>query len=133
LTGDQRHRNNTTNGQRVSRYPLPTLQYFLFYSQIVFFNGVRECLSISPPHIVFNSNKRSDSRAPLKKKLNKRVILCQPVPKAFGSTLAFALPIAIGTQANPSDKCQRALSANAPTEHSDNKTEFLRILTNYNF
>jgi len=31
LTGDQRHRNDTTNGQRVSRHSLPTL-CFLFIS-----------------------------------------------------------------------------------------------------
>jgi hypothetical protein len=43
--------------------------------------------------------------------------------------LAFA-PTA---QANPSGKSQRAVSAIAQTEHSDNKTEFLRILTNYKF
>jgi len=30
LTGDQRHRNDITNGQRVSRHSLPTL-YFLFF------------------------------------------------------------------------------------------------------
>ncbi|MFP5471981.1 MAG: hypothetical protein ACLGGV_10350, partial [Bacteroidia bacterium] len=39
MTGDQRHRNDITNGQRVSRHSLPTLLYFLF----------------SPPHIFFNS------------------------------------------------------------------------------
>jgi hypothetical protein len=31
--------------------------------------------SISTPHIFLNSNKRSDSRAPLKNKINKQVIL----------------------------------------------------------
>ena len=61
----------------------------------------------SPPHIFFNS------------------ILCRPA----NGTLAFA-PTA---QANPSGKRQRAVSANALTEHSDNKTDFLRILTNYKF
>jgi len=30
LTGDQRHRYNTTNGQRVSRHSLPTLLCFNF-------------------------------------------------------------------------------------------------------
>jgi len=30
-------------------------------------------------------------------------------------------------------KTKRAVSANALTEHSDNKTDFLRILTNYKF
>ena len=30
MTGDQRHRNNTTNGQRVSRHSLPTLLCFNF-------------------------------------------------------------------------------------------------------
>jgi len=30
LTGDKRHRNNTTNGQRVSRHSLPTLLCFNF-------------------------------------------------------------------------------------------------------
>jgi hypothetical protein len=43
--------------------------------------------------------------------------------------LAFA-PTA---KANPSGKSQRAVSANALTERSDNKTDFLRILTNYKF
>ena len=60
-----------------------------------------------PPHIFFNS------------------ILCRPA----NGTLAFA-PTA---QANHSGKIQRAVSANALTEHSDNKTDFLRILTNYKF
>ncbi|MBP9017598.1 MAG: hypothetical protein KBG17_07660 [Paludibacteraceae bacterium] len=44
-------------------------------------------------------------------------------------TLAFA-PTA---QSQPFGKIQRAVSANAPTEHSDNKTDFLRILPNYKF
>jgi len=61
----------------------------------------------SPPHIFFN------------------LILCRPA----NGTLAFA-PTA---QANPSGNSQRAVSANALTEHSDNKTDFLRILTNYKF
>ncbi|CAG0988981.1 hypothetical protein FLAV_02195 [Flavobacteriales bacterium] len=91
MTGDQGHRNDTTNGQRVSRHSLPTLLYFLF----------------SPPHIFFNSN------------------LCRPA----NGTLAFA-PIA---QANPSGKSQRAVFANAPTEHSENKGDFFLILTNSNF
>ena len=39
MTGDQRHTDHITNGQRVSRHSLPTLLYFLF----------------SPPHIFFNS------------------------------------------------------------------------------
>ena len=69
----------------------------------------------SPPHIFFNS------------------ILCRPVPKAFGSTLALA-PTARHVppmrEANPSGKSQRAVSANALTENSVNKTDFLRILTN---
>jgi len=30
LTGDQRHRNNITNGQRVSRHSLPTLCFLFF-------------------------------------------------------------------------------------------------------
>jgi len=109
LTGDQRHKKDITNGQRVSRHSLPTLLYFLF----------------SPPHIFFNSNKLSDSRAPLKEKLNKRVILCRHA----NGTLAFA-PTA---QSQPFGKSQRAVSANALTELSDNKTDFLRILTNYKF
>jgi hypothetical protein len=72
----------------------------LFYSQhFNDFISVRECSGISPPYIVFNSNKRSDSRAPQKEKLNKPVILYQP--------------------------------ANSLTGHSDNKTDFLRILTIY--
>ena len=91
MTGEQGHKNDITNGQRVSRHSLPTLLYFL----------------LSPPHIFFNS------------------ILCRPA----NGTLAFA-PTA---QANPSGKSQRAVSAYAPTEHTDNKTDFLRILTNYNF
>jgi hypothetical protein len=44
-------------------------------------------------------------------------------------TLAFAQT----AQANPSDKSQRAVSAYAPTEHSENKGDFLLILTNSNF
>jgi hypothetical protein len=64
---------------------LPTLLYFLFYSQVfIIYIGVRECLGISPPHIFFNSNKRSDSRAPLKDKLNKRVILAHRTSGTFG-------------------------------------------------
>jgi hypothetical protein len=35
------------------------------------------------------------------------------------------------SQADSSCKSQRAVSANALTDHSDNKTDFLRILTNY--
>jgi hypothetical protein len=30
LTGKTGHRNNTTNGQRVSRHSLPTLLFFIF-------------------------------------------------------------------------------------------------------
>jgi len=124
LTGDQ-HTDHISNGQRVSRHSLPTLLYFLFYSQVVLiFNGVRECLSISPPHIFFNSNKRSDSQAPLKEKLNKRVILCRPA----NGTLAFALPIAIGTQANPSAKAKEPF---LPTHRQTiiSETINFRILT----
>lgn len=91
MAGDQGHKNHITNGQRVSRSRKlsgPTLLYFLF----------------SPPHF-FNSNKRSDSRAPLKENLNKRVILCQPA----NGTWAFAPK----HKANPSGKSQRAVSANA--------------------
>lgn len=44
-------------------------------------------------------------------------------------TLAFAHT----AQANPSDKSQRAVSAYALTEHSENKSDFLLILTNSNF
>ncbi len=84
MTSGQGHINDRTNDQRVSRHSLPTLLYFLF----------------SPPHIFFNSNKRSDSRAPLKEKSNKRVILELPA----NGTLAFA-PTA---QDNPSGKIQRA-------------------------
>ena len=61
----------------------------------------------SPPHIFFNS------------------ILCQPA----NGTLAFA-PTA---QSQPLGKIQRAVSANTLSELSDNKTDFLRILTNYKF
>jgi hypothetical protein len=38
LTGDQRHRNEITNGQRVSRHSLPTL-CFLFFSHRTFFKN----------------------------------------------------------------------------------------------
>jgi len=58
----EKHKDHISNGQRVSQLSLPTLLYFLF----------------SPPHIFLNSNKRIDSCAPLKDKLNKRVILGQP-------------------------------------------------------
>jgi hypothetical protein len=51
--------------------------------------------SISPPHIFFNSNKRSDSRAPLKNKINKRVILVSRT----SDTLAFAPTAQAYTQA----------------------------------
>lgn len=106
MTADQ-HTDHISNGQRVSRHSLPTLLYFLF----------------STPHIFFNSNKRSYSRAPLKDKLNKRVILAS-------RTLAHLQ----AAQADPQTQaCKRAVSANAPTEHSDNKTDFLRILTNSKF
>ena len=85
MTGDQ-HTDHVSIGQRVSLpvaigNSLPTLLHFLFYSQIVwFYNGVRECLGISPPHI----------------------FLIQ-------------------------------FSANTPKENTDNKTDFLRILTNNKF
>ncbi len=69
MTGDQGHRNDITIGQRVSRHSLPTLLYYLF----------------SPPHIFFKSNKRSDSRAPLKDKLNKRVIYGSSTNGTFAS------------------------------------------------
>jgi len=68
LTGENGHRNETINGQRVSRDSLPTLLYFLFFPQHIFFNSIL-------------------------------------LPPANG-TLAFALPIAIGTQANPSAKAK---------------------------
>ena len=61
MTGEHRHRNDITNGQRVSQHSLPTL-CFLFFSH---------------PHFL-KTNKRSDSRAPLKNNLNNRVIFCQP-------------------------------------------------------
>jgi hypothetical protein len=44
-------------------------------------------------------------------------------------TLAFA-PTA---QSQPFGKIQRAVSTNTPTEYLDNKTDFLRNLTNYKF
>jgi hypothetical protein len=39
LTGDQRHKNDTKNGQRVSRHSLPTL-CFLFFSHRTFFKTI---------------------------------------------------------------------------------------------
>ncbi len=86
MTADH-HTNHNSRGQRVSRYSLPTLLYFLF----------------SPPHIFFNS------------------IICRPA----NGTLAF-VP---ATQVDPSGKSQKAISAIAQTEHSDDKADFLRILT----
>jgi hypothetical protein len=75
---------------------LPTLRYFLFDSQIFyFFKGDGECIRISRPHI----------------------FLIQFYGSRTNGSLAFALPIAIGT----------------PTEYSDNKTIFLRILTKINY
>jgi hypothetical protein len=70
---------------------LPALLYFLF----------------SPPHIFFNSNKRSDSRAQLKNKLNKRVILAS-------RTLAHLQAAQADTQ---TQACKRANFANAPTNN----------------
>jgi hypothetical protein len=61
LTGGQQHTDHIENGQRVSQHSLPTL-CFLFFSH---------------PHFL-KTNKRSDSRAPLIDKLNKRVIFSQP-------------------------------------------------------
>lgn len=40
MTGDQRHRNDIINGQRVSRHSLPTPQYFLIYPSHIFFNSI---------------------------------------------------------------------------------------------
>jgi hypothetical protein len=68
LTGEQ-HTDQIATEQRVSRHSLPTLLYFLFF----------------PTTLFFNSNKRSDSRAPLKNKLNKRVTLAPRI-----GTFAFA-------------------------------------------
>jgi hypothetical protein len=61
LTGDQ-HTDHIATGQQLSRHSLPTLLYFFIF----------------PTAHFFNSNKRSDSRAPLKEKLNKRVVLLPP-------------------------------------------------------
>jgi len=36
LTGDQRHTDHITNGQRVSRHSLPKLLYFLFFPPHIF-------------------------------------------------------------------------------------------------
>jgi len=44
LTGEKRHRNDITNGQRVSRHSLPTL-CFLFFSHRTFFKN-----NFSQPH-----------------------------------------------------------------------------------
>lgn len=41
-----------------------------------------------------------------------------------------AILIFADTQALPSAKPKEPFSANAPTKHSDNKTDFFRILTN---
>ena len=60
LTVEQ-HTDHISNGQRVSRHSLPTLCFLFFFH----------------PHFL-KTNKRSDSRAPLKDNLNKRVILTSP-------------------------------------------------------
>lgn len=39
MTSDQ-HTDNITNGQRVSRHSLPTLLYFLFFPNALFFNSI---------------------------------------------------------------------------------------------
>ncbi len=40
MTGEYRHRNDTTNGQRVSRHSLPTFLYFLFFPPTHFFISI---------------------------------------------------------------------------------------------
>ena len=45
MTGDQGHKNDTTNGQRVSRHSLPTLLCFIF------FPTAQNILKFYQPHI----------------------------------------------------------------------------------
>ncbi len=77
MTSGQRHTDHIENGQRVSRHSLPTL-CFLFFSH---------------PHFL-KTNKRSDSRAPLKNKLNKRVILSHLTSGTFGFARHTSRPFA---------------------------------------
>lgn len=64
MTGDKRHTDHIANGQRVSRSR--------------WLSGPTPCFLFFPhPHFL-KTNKRSDSRAPLIDKLNKRVILACP-------------------------------------------------------
>lgn len=85
------------------------------------------------------STKRTDKQADRvllfgqltenKKKAHPSHFLKFLLASRTNGTLAFAQT----AQANPSDKNQRAVSAYAPTEHSENKGDFLLILTNSNF
>jgi hypothetical protein len=65
--------------------------------------------------------------------LNKKQIKIPPHKKILRQPANGTLTFAPFTQSQPFGKSQRADSANALTEHSDNKTDFLRILTNYKF
>jgi len=85
------------------------------------------------------STKRTDKQADRvlllgqvtekKEKANPSHFLKFLLASRTNGTLAFAQT----AQANRSDKSQRAVSNYAPTEHSENKGDFLLILTNSNF
>jgi hypothetical protein len=72
LTGEHRHKNDTTIGQRVSRHSLPTLLCFNFFptaQNILNFNATAQMA-----HLVF-----SDTQANAQK--TKRAIFCQRTDK----------------------------------------------------
>ena len=123
MTGDQQT-DHISDGQRVSRpvcrtdrHSLPTLLYFLFYSQVVVFLKVFvNAKSISPPHIIFNSNKQSDSRALLKERLNKRLIYGSRTNGTFASRTTCPDP---SGNLSTTQACRRAVFCQRTNRNDD--------------
>jgi len=77
LTGENRHRNDNTNRQQLTRHSSqPAVFYFFLTAHFL------------------KTNKRSDSRVPIKDKLNKRVILSHPASGTFGFARHTSRPFA---------------------------------------
>lgn len=131
MTGDQRHRNDIVNGQRGSRHSLPSL-CFLFFPHHTFFKNKCEAFTSSDEKQIRQASNCKPARPEsfrdrpfcvliffpnAQEKLN---FYChrtnevhehqKPIMNPFvNGTYAFALPITIGTQADPSAKAKRAI------------------------
>ena len=83
MTGDQRHKDDTTFGQRVSRHSLPTLQCFIFFptaQNILKFSGSRTngTFAFAPTRKANPSAKAKEpffANAPIKNRILDTVLI----------------------------------------------------------